>query len=155
MGKIRLIEYLQFIYGPSEGHTAYFMDRKQDLRLAQSTVQKVTQKAPREGSPIYFLTCFIVLLRQLRRLYISGPIFQVPLVYNYSTCRTNRVLTHSVHQVRVYAFSTPTTYILTRPPLISQHTSGWCTERVNAYLVYRMRKHAVSTTGAVIIQYLN
>ena len=58
---------------------------------------------------MYFLTCFIVLLRQLRRLYISGPIFQVPLVYNYSTYRTNRVLTRSVHQVRVYAFSALTT----------------------------------------------
>ena len=42
-------------------------------------------------------------------------------------------------------------YILTRLPLISQHISGWCTERVNAYLAYRTRKHAVSTTGAVII----
>ena len=30
-------------------------------------------------------------------------------MYNYSTCRTNRVLTRSVHQVRVYAFGTPTT----------------------------------------------
>ncbi len=29
---------------------------------------------------------------------------------------------------------------------------GWCTERVNAYLVYQPRRHAVSTTGAVIIQ---
>ena len=48
---------------------------------------------------MYFLMCFIVLLRQLRRLYISGPIFQVPLVYNYSTYHTNRVLTRSVHQV--------------------------------------------------------
>jgi hypothetical protein len=58
---------------------------------------------------MYFLTCSIVLLRQLQRLYISGPIFQVPLVYNYSTYRTNRVLTRSVHQVRVYAFVAPTT----------------------------------------------
>src|ERR1700729_2529984 len=30
-------------------------------------------------------------------------------MYNYSTCCTNRVLTRSVHQVRVYAFSAPTT----------------------------------------------
>ena len=58
---------------------------------------------------MYFLTCFIVLLRQLQRLYTSGPIFQVPLVYNYSTYRTNRVLTRLVHQVRVYAFSILTT----------------------------------------------
>ena len=35
--------------------------------------------------------------------------FQVPPVYNYSTCCTNRVLTRSVHQVRVYAFGAPTT----------------------------------------------
>ena len=58
---------------------------------------------------MYFLTCFMVLLRQSRRLYTSGPIFQVPLGYNYSTYRTNRVLTRSVHQVRVYAFGAPTT----------------------------------------------
>ena len=32
---------------------------------------------------------------------------------------------------------------------------GWYTERVNMYLVYRTRKYTVSTTGAVIIQYLN
>ena len=37
-------------------------------------------------------------------------------------------------------------------PLISQYTSSWCTERVDAYLVYWTRKHAVSTTGAIIIQ---
>jgi hypothetical protein len=42
---------------------------------------------------MYFLTSFMVLLRQLQRLYVSGFIFQVPLVYNYSTCRTNHVLT--------------------------------------------------------------
>ena len=58
---------------------------------------------------MYFYMCFMALLRQLRRLYISGPIFQVPLVYNYSTCHTNRVLTRSVHQVRVYAFGALTT----------------------------------------------
>ena len=29
---------------------------------------------------------------------------------------------------------------------------GWCTERVNAYPAYQTRKHAVGTTGAVIIQ---
>ena len=49
---------------------------------------------------MYFLTSFMVLLRQLRRLYISGSIFQVPLVYNYSTYCTNRVLTR---------FDTPST----------------------------------------------
>ena len=30
-------------------------------------------------------------------------------MYNYGTYRTNRVLTRSVHQVRVYAFGAPTT----------------------------------------------
>ena len=58
---------------------------------------------------MYFLTSFIVLLRQLQRLYTSGFIFQVPPVYNYSTCCTNRVLTRSVRRVRVYAFSALTT----------------------------------------------
>ena len=62
---------------------------------------------------MYFFTCFIVLLRQLRRLYISGFIFQVPPVYNYSTCRTNRVLMRLVYQVRVHAFGAPTTCMLT------------------------------------------
>src|SRR5271170_6729657 len=37
-------------------------------------------------------------------------------MYNYSTCCTNRVLTRSVHQVRVYAFGAPTTRL-----------RGWCT----------------------------
>ena len=103
------MEYLWFIYGPLEGRIVYFTDYKQDLRTARSTIQKAAQRASQEGFPIYFLICFMVLLRQLRRLYISGPIFQVPLVYNYSTYRTNRVLTRLVHQVRVYAFSTLTT----------------------------------------------
>jgi hypothetical protein len=58
---------------------------------------------------MYFLLCFMVLLKQLRRPYTSGFIFQVPPVYNYSTYRTNRVPTRSVRQVRVYAFSAPTT----------------------------------------------
>src|SRR6266702_7230451 len=55
-------------------------------------------------------------------------------------------------------------YILMRLPLISQcfvnkwlvHrrvNSGWYTERVNMYLLCRARKHAVGTTGAVIIQF--
>ena len=57
---------------------------------------------------MHFLISFTVLLRQLRRLYTSGSIFQVPLVYNYSTYYTDRVLTRSIHQVRVYAFSIPT-----------------------------------------------
>ena len=86
----------------------YFVDRKQDLRPAWSTVWKAAQTAPRGGFPMYFLRSFIVLLRQLQRLYASGSIFQVPLVYNYSTCCTDRVLTRSIQQVRVYAFGVPT-----------------------------------------------
>jgi len=61
------------------------------------------------GISYVFLLCFTVLLKQLRRLYIGGFIFQVPPVYNYSTCRTERVLTRTVHQLRVYAFGAPTT----------------------------------------------
>ena len=38
-------------------------------------------------SYIFFLY-FMVLLKQLRRLYISGFYFQVPPVHNYSTCYT-------------------------------------------------------------------
>src|SRR6266700_6843121 len=61
------------------------------------------------GISYVFLLCFTVLLKQLRRLYTSGFIFQVPPVYDYSTCCTNRVLARSVHQPRVYAFGAPTT----------------------------------------------
>ena len=63
------------------------------------------------GISYIFLLCFTVLLKQLRRLYISGFIFQVPPVSDYSTCCTNRVLTRLVHQVYIYAFSAPTTYL--------------------------------------------
>jgi len=58
---------------------------------------------------MYFPLYSMVLLKQLRRLYIGGFIFQVLPVYNYSTCCTKRVLTRSVYQVRVYAFSALTT----------------------------------------------
>ena len=58
---------------------------------------------------MYFPLCFMVLLKQLRKLYTGGFIFQVPPVYNYSTCRTDHVPTRSVRQVRVYAFGAPTT----------------------------------------------
>jgi len=34
MGGTRLTEHLWFIYGPLEGRTVYFTDRKQDLRPA-------------------------------------------------------------------------------------------------------------------------
>ena len=108
MGRARLTEHLRFIYGPLEGRTVYFTDRKQDLQPVRSTVQKAAQTVPRGGFPMYFLTSFMVLLRQLRRLYASGSIFQVPLVYNYSTCYTDRVPTRLIHRVRVYAFGVPT-----------------------------------------------
>ena len=89
----------------------YSTDRKQNLRPAQGTVQKAAQTAPQGRFPIYFLLYFMVLLKQLRRLYISGFIFQVPPVYNYSTYYTNRMPTRLVRQVRVYAFSILTTYL--------------------------------------------
>ena len=50
-----------------------------------------------------FPLCFMVLLKQLWRLYIGGFIFQVPPVSNYSTCCANRVPTRLVQQPRVYA----------------------------------------------------
>ena len=54
-------------------------------------------------------------------------------MYNYSTCRTNRVPTRSVRQVRVYAFGAPTTRLRV-----------WCTYKVltnwgGGVLVYRPR----------------
>ena len=57
-----------------------------------------------EGSPegtlggisYIFPLYFTVLLKQLRRLYTGGFIFQVPPVYNYSTYYTNRVFTRLV-----------------------------------------------------------
>ena len=58
---------------------------------------------------MYFPLCFMVLLKQLRRRYIGGFIFQVPPVYNYSTYCTNRVPTRLVHQIRDYALGAPTT----------------------------------------------
>ena len=70
-----------------------------------------------------FLLYFTIPLKQLRRLYTGGFIFQVPPVYNYSTCCTNRVLTWLVHQVRIYAFSVPTTclYIWCTNHLLVKH----------------------------------
>ena len=121
MGRIRLTEYLQFIYGLLEGRTVYlqpvgrpygiFAARQKAVQLILRTVSRTYDqfgasfgKQPRwhlgGDFSIYFLTSFMVLLRQLRRLYASGSIFQVPLVYNYSTCCTNRVLTR---------FDTPST----------------------------------------------
>jgi len=34
MGRTGLTEYLRYVYGPLEGRTAYFTDRKQNLRPA-------------------------------------------------------------------------------------------------------------------------
>ena len=55
------------------------------------------------------------------------------LMYNYSTCRTNRVLTRSVRRVRVYAFDAPTTRLRI-----------WCTSEAltnqgGGASVYRLR----------------
>ena len=66
---------VQLIYGPSKGRTVHFTDRKQGLRPAWGTVWKAAQKAPQKGFPMYFFMSFMVLLRQLRRLYASGSIF--------------------------------------------------------------------------------
>ena len=68
---------------------------------------------------MYFLLCSTVVLKQLRRLYTGGFIFQVPPVYNYSTCCTNCVLTRSAQQVHVYTFGVPTTvYTSVHQPLV-------------------------------------
>ena len=132
MGRMRLTEYRQSIYGPLEGRTAYFTDRKQDLWPTQSTIWKAGQRAPREGFPMYFLTSSMVLSRQLWRLYISGSIFQVPLVYNYSTYYTSRVPTRLIHQVHIYAFSVPTR-------LRVQCTPETLASQGGGALVYRLR----------------
>ena len=50
-----------------------------------------------------FSFVFLVLLKQLRRLYSGGFIFQVPPVSDYSTGCANRVPTRLVQQPRVYA----------------------------------------------------
>ena len=76
---------------------------------------------------MYFPLCFIILLRQLRRLYTGGFIFQVPPVYNYSTCYTSHMLMRLVRQIHVYAFGTPNTRLCV-----------WCTN-------YRLRVAAPTT----------
>jgi len=43
---------VRFIYSPSEGHTVYFTDRKQDLRPAWNTIWKAAQKTPQEEFPM-------------------------------------------------------------------------------------------------------
>ena len=49
-----------------------------------------------------FLLYFSVLLKQLQRLYIGSFIFQVPPVYNYSTCCTNCIFIYLVYQPLTY-----------------------------------------------------
>jgi hypothetical protein len=60
------------------------------------------------GISYIFPLRFTILLKQLRRLYTGGFIFQVPPVSDYSTCVLTRIYA-LVHQVRVYAFGAPTT----------------------------------------------
>jgi hypothetical protein len=56
MGRMRLMEYLQFVYGPLEGHMVHLTDRKQDLWPAWSTVWKAAQKAPQGVSYVFSFT---------------------------------------------------------------------------------------------------
>jgi len=44
-----------------------------------------------------------------RLRHLIGGFLNFYYLYNYSTCRTNRVPTRSVRQVRVYAFGALTT----------------------------------------------
>jgi hypothetical protein len=64
------------------------------------------------GFLMYFLLCFTVVLKQLRRLYTGGSIFQIPPVSDCSTCCTNPIYTCSVHQL--YLHVRCTNYPLTR-----------------------------------------
>ena len=65
-----------------------------------------------------FLLYFMVLLKQLRRLYTGGFIFQVPPVSDYIALY-ERVFTRLVHQPPIYAFDAPTTaYASLHQPLI-------------------------------------
>ena len=85
---------------------------------------------------MYFPLCFVVLLKQLRRLYTSAFIFQVPPVSDYSTCCAKRVPTRSVQQLRVYAFDAPTTaYASLHQPLVYKAL----TNQGGGALVYRPR----------------
>src|SRR6266567_1079690 len=122
MGGARLTEHLWFVYGPSEGRTVYlrpvgrpygsFTARWKAVRfIVRFTLRAVSRTYGQLGAPFgrqprrylgrNFLCIsfvFTVLLKQLWRLYTSGFIFQVPPVYDYSTCCTNHVPTRSVHQ---------------------------------------------------------
>src|ERR1700733_9394251 len=63
-----------------------------------------------------FPLCFTVLLKQLRRLYTGGFVFQVPPVSDYINAYlrvycTSLLFTRLVHQPPAYAFGAPTTYL--------------------------------------------
>ena len=75
-------------------------------------------------------------IKAITEAYIGGSIFQVPLVSDYSTCYANRVPTHSVQQLRVYAFDAPTTtYASLHQPLVYKAL----TNQGGGALVYRPR----------------
>ena len=99
MGRMRLTEHLHLEYC-LEGSLEGTLGRGDFLYTSFTTYSSISY---------IFLLCFTVPLRQLRRLYIGDFIFQVPPVYNYSTCCINRVLTRLVWQPRVYVFGAPTT----------------------------------------------
>ena len=61
------------------------------------------------GISYVFSLYFMVLLKQLQRLYTGGFIFQVPPMSDYSTCYTNCLFTRLVHQPYIYAFGVPIT----------------------------------------------
>ncbi len=117
---IRLMEYLWFIYGLSEGYIVHLwpVGRLYGLSTACRkaiwfTLRTVNRTYGQLGAPFrrqprrylgrdflcisfifyssIFLYFFYVLWfyqSKLRRVYTSGSIFQVPPMYNYSTCYT-------------------------------------------------------------------
>src|ERR1700685_293548 len=60
-------------------------------------------------------------------------------MYNYSTCRTNRVLTRSVRRVRVYAFGAPTTRLRVwcTPEALTNQEGGASVYRPRSLLQYK------------------
>ena len=124
MGRMRLTERLRSVYDLSEKRPVgrqsnrlitifHPRDGKSPLaRLALAPwrplrIRLTTSLGHRLGGSLdgtsgeisyIFSLCFAVLLKQLRRLYTGGFIFQVPPVSDYSTCCTNPVRTRSVHQ---------------------------------------------------------
>jgi len=117
---IRLIEHLQFIYGPSEGYIVHLQPIGR-LYSSSTACQKAVQftlrtinrthgqlralfkRQPKRylrrdflrisfifyGSIfLYFFYILWFYQSKLQRVYTSGFIFQVPPMYNYSTCYT-------------------------------------------------------------------